>query len=446
MDRRTTHRRSRASQRQTHKYRQVGGVRTVGLAELQRAFKETGIVVTDTPFAFLADDDWFSKPTTAANYMTLIANQNTLFQIAYDTVLKNMGLVLGATDIQIMDAIKSKSNEEIGKQLTIFKSVLNLIILNDFWNIKGAQSSRDDRCGSTNKTKFDYNLYRDNEIPILKKYCATCDTALKADRSGLKENFYNIATVLLHPIVLQNTTITAIANILRTLEKDTDTLTLIKKTDADKTIGSFSTLFLIEKYISYINSSAYYLTSDMPRDSLFLWGCKLPEGGFWEDFFIRFLSTVKENSQPDINTIFPIQSPTAGTSTLNDAENISRFGTITAIVYKNQDKSVEDILRLFVGEPVVGAIDNLTGMLPSSEWDNKLFESEPPVTFRHLLRRLKVTEIHYLIHLVYTLNELAKSDGEIGLNHMKLRPGGVALPTAKGQQAGASGGAASSAT
>lgn len=432
MERRTTHRRPRASQRQTHKYRQVGGVRTVGMAELQTAFKNTGIVVVGTPFAFLEDNSWFTKPTAAANYMTLIAKQDELFILARKTILDKLGLKEDSTDAEIMTAIENNT-ARIEGLLKIVKACADLIVLNRFdTNLKTIKSFAPghptdfDKCYHQNKSKMDYVLFWECNDKI-SEFCGECtpescpaSTLTVTQQRKTDLNFYKLASVLLRPAIIQNISISAIANIITRFKEDKTLNALISNPNYE--ISKMSKVFLIEKYVGYMYSITQSLVSDdTQRDVFMLWGCAPGSKMFWYYFFKTVIEQCITTSAITLHEDKPLIAITPGlpgVKTENEWDFVIDFAKITAIIYKNMEKTTPEILRMVMGkDEVAGNGKEYTGMLPASTWSQPLLPSddgEANITFGKLLKTLTITEVHYLLHLLQTLNDLKKSPASAG--------------------------------
>jgi hypothetical protein len=395
--------------------RQEGGARPVDvtLASLTATFKETGITVADTPFEFLNDATWFEKETAAKNYMTLIGKQDDFFSLSLAHIKSQLAITDATTDTDIMTKI-SAAETPASSLVKIFKDCFNLVCLADLGKLDA-----EDGCDSTRYSKPYYNLNR-NKIALYSQVKRATATTVSEpiDR-------YNLATILLHPSLLSNITVSSIANILKTLGSDIATQNLIGTADVKDTL---SFVFLVEKYTSYIFSSAYSLTSDKPRDALYSWGCAESSEDYWNRFFITFLLAVKGKKMEYTGLKQGIDSGAARTSqksqTYGETTTAEAFGEITAVVFNNREAATNQILAKFVAEafapqalPTGGVAtrgakaqlpptlerSDMTGMLPVNTWDQEL---APGVTFRKLLFRLSVPELHYLLHLVTAFKEL----------------------------------------
>lgn len=442
-------------------YEQVGGARsnTVTLAKLQAAFTATGIQVAGSDFAFLANNTWYEQEDAASNYMTLIGKQDTFFQLAFTKIQTELGLTNESKDADIMLAITRKKPEEIDSLLNIMKACVNLVALNDFDTFKSGTTYTADSCAGKYKSKFHNLLYREN-IDFLNDYCSDCareigqEETAPSPQSVVKKQrvqLYSLATILLHPLLVKNVSITAIATIIKNLKADEPTLELINRPTADWTIKTFSSLFLIEKFASYISQSSSQLINDIPKDVFFLWGCSPGDSTYWEKFFVYVIKMIQEDTTNAYTQEKAVVDPgVAGIDTKQIDNFLNPFGNITGLVYKNQANSLQEILTLFAGEesvaiPVAGVsgrssrapasppADALTGMLASKMWDKPLFPSAieggaaaKPLTFGRLMKRLSVTELHYLIHLVHVLKEQQESNAGVSGGGSAASSGGAA--------------------
>jgi hypothetical protein len=415
---RSTHRQRRTSAlrrtlRRQGVLSQEGGARAPALTinSLTSAFQAIGIDLSGSSFTFLNDLDWHTKPEAARNYTTLIEKQDELLSLALAHVKRILDITDKTTETEIMTKITNTTSAK--DLIKVFNVFFNLLCLTNFDKLDS-----EDGCDKSRYSKVYYNLNRKNiRLYSTVKQGQATQVSEPVDR-------YNLATILLHPNLLSNISIKSVSNILNVLSSDNATQTLIG-TEGEKDTLSF--VFLVEKYTSYIFSTAYSLISDKPRDALYPWGCAELSEEFWYNFFISFLRNVKEDTKAYTRQKVGVDSGAtkqSDKSSFTETITADAFGEITAVVYNNRASKRDEILTKFTADAFAppaqpsagvstrgtGALaqprltrDDMTGMLPANTWGQEL---APGVTFQKLLYRLSVPEVHYLLHLIGSLKEL----------------------------------------
>ena len=402
--------------RRTLRRQQRGGATRVlpaDTADVQafvtKKFTDAGFSVVDTPFAFLSTADWLSDP---ANYATLVAQQDDLFQLAFNHVQTRLELTTDSTDSQIMEAITEKEDAVITECLATLRNVADIVCLGKFPG--GAEL-----CSGIAQSKINYNLTN------AKRTIAVLNSAKGVTATPAEVSRFLLGNLLIRPLFMKNLVILSIAKIIQTLQSDEATRSIILD---PKQI--FPRAFLIDKYASYIQTVAYQSISDEPRDFFSLWGCAKTGFTEWYSFFKSFLDTISADTVtlPDkthvenfVKAAGVLENPGAVTP-----ESMERYGLLTGLFFKHQALSREEILTKFIGEPltvasgveggaaaggrkpVVPATEFL-GMLPITEWEKPIIAGTE-ITFGKLLRKLSVEEVHYILHLTHVYKTLTAEE------------------------------------
>ncbi len=404
--------------RRTLRRQQRGGATRVlpaDTADVQafvtKKFTDAGFSVVDTSFAFLSTADWLGDP---ANYATLVAQQDDLFQLAFKHVQTRLDLTSDATDAQIMEAITGKEDTVITECLATLRNVADIVCLGKFPG--GAEL-----CSGIAQSKINYNLVNTKRtITVLNSAKGVTATPAEVSR-------FLLGNLLIRPLFMKNLIILSIAKIIQTLQSDEATRGII----SDST-QIFPRAFLIDKYASYIQSVAYQSISDEPRDFFSLWGCAKTGFTEWYSFFKSFLNTISADTVtlPDkthvenfVKAAGVLENPGAVTP-----ESMERYGLLTGLFFKHQALSREEILTKFMGEtplsvatsgveggaaaggrkPIVPVTEFL-GMVPISEWEKPIIAGTE-ITFGKLLRKLSVEEAHYILHLTHVYKTLTAEE------------------------------------
>jgi len=411
---RSTHRRRDSALRRTLRRQglpqQEGGARNAGWTlfptgyEPAKAFLKEKVLDASSEFSFIvADgDDWRTQPAAAKKYATLIMKQDELLTLGLEKVRDGLGITAETTDSELVDKVLAASDDDI----TTYRNALQIL----------AESVIQDEATANGKIAF--NLYSDTAAATRAK----------------------LINLLLYPTLMSNVVVSGIAEVLKTLKRETGTYEMVVSADAAK--QSIYHGVLADKYTWYIFGVASSYTNDSLKDSICLWETNnMASESRWKAFFTEFFGhlvtgdalsfgSLKKSLQRTYKTEEENRDGTLGNNKTPDTVICSLISALVFGAYK-ADKDMKGCLAPFAVKPADKAIlkdipikgtpqrkaigvkdyqaadtlQQLTGMLADpTTWDQPLFDGDDElskqITFTNLLNNLNPRHIHFLLHLV----------------------------------------------
>jgi hypothetical protein len=415
--RRTTRsRRVRFSERQTRRqqrYAQAGGADPSGMfiakvphTEMPSNFPArlaSALRAGSSPFGFLTRERWWEERDTAAeNYTIIISRQEELFDIGLAAIRDILGLTPDSTDAEIIDKLKhggATSDDDV-------KSCIHILLMLERVITVGSKNAS---CGTANQTKTQ---------ALFKAYTDMYGSG----RSTLLHNRYSLAYILLNPLTFHNMAVASLVQIFKTLKADPDTLSKLRS--ADVPTKTLTTFLLRDKYVSFMYAYAREHTNATLRDNFYYDGCALAEGSGYDTFITYFLAAISESKTNIEPPKTSFAAAVKGIITPTPAQTAETFGELAGILFNKfmeADATRTSLISHFKQEGAVApaapypelegyrttrgtaaqTINDLTGMLPVSYWQQPIFTGGP--TFAELLSKLDPPHIHFLLHFTELL-------------------------------------------
>jgi hypothetical protein len=368
--------------------------------EPAKAFLKENVLDSSSGFSFIVadEDDWRAGPDAAKKYAPLIMNQDDLLSLGLAKIRSALGITDETTDGELVSRVFAASDDTI----TTYRNALQIL----------AESVMQDE--PTAGGKVAYNLYSDSAAPTRAK----------------------LINLLLYPTLMTNVVMNGIAEVLKTLKRETLTYEMVVSTDATK-----RTIYhgvLADKYTWYIFGAAASYTNDSLKDSFCLWESNtMANESRWKAFFTEFFGHLVTGDAVSFGTL---QKELQRTYKTEEKYYVKEMGNgktpdtiicslISALVFRayNAGKDMKECIAPFAIKlaekaelqdiPVqrtsaavrpyqtAPTVQQLTGMLADpTTWEQPLFDGDDElskqITFTNLLNNLNPRHIHFLLHLV----------------------------------------------